>query len=84
MELVNCMVCGKLTIDRYGGCCHECVLERERLMSQIKDYLHLNNGAGINEIIDSTGIPLRTVIDLLHEGRLSADRSVKPQLINNN
>ena len=77
MKLVNCKQCGTLTTDLQEGYCKQCLPERERLMTIIRDFLFSNRGAGISDILNHTGIPSGKVIELLHEGRISVIKESK-------
>ncbi len=74
MELVNCKKCGKLTINIFGQYCPDCHLEREKLISIIKDFLITNRGAGISDIVDNIKISPKVVFDLIQEGRINISK----------
>lgn len=69
MTMINCRGCGNVTIDNLDGYCAKCGLERERLVSVIKDFLMVNRNAGLMDIVRETKIPSKLVFELIREGR---------------
>lgn len=65
MEMVNCMICGRVTLDRHGECCEQCREVHRDYYSQIREYIKQHPQASIIDVRQATGIPLQVIMRIL-------------------
>jgi predicted amidophosphoribosyltransferase len=64
-HVMNCSLCGKLVKSTPSGLCAVCLLERHHDVQKIKDYITRHPHASFMDVVQSTGVPFRTVRSLL-------------------
>lgn len=70
MDFKNCKSCGKLFRNIGKDVCPSCMRKDEEQFQMVKSYLVKNKNAGIQEVVDETGIPYDDIIRYLKEERL--------------
>jgi len=50
--------------------CRDCLIELDKDFIKIREYLYDNDGAGIEEVSEATGVSRKTILHLLKEERL--------------
>ncbi len=75
MELVTCVMCGKLfnTIDR--KVCPQCSKKEEEFFTLVKKHLKDNPGIRLDDVVKQTGVPASLMRRWLREGRLKLSNS---------
>lgn len=70
MELVTCVMCGKLfnTIDK--KVCPMCAKKEEEYFATVKQYLKQNPGLRLDDVVRNTGVSAGLLRRWLREGRL--------------
>ena len=70
MELVTCVMCGKLfnTIDK--KVCPLCAKKEEEYFTTVKKHLKDNPGIRLDDVVKQTGVPASLMRRWLKEGRL--------------
>lgn len=61
MKVANCNHCGKITLAAHSKLCSDCMLAERRQVLTVKAYLEQNPGASLMDVVQSTGVPFRTV-----------------------
>ena len=70
MEIRQCDFC-RVPYQSYGSkICGDCLAQLDIDFMTIKDYLYENEGAGIEEVAEETGISKKSIMYLLKEERL--------------
>jgi len=70
MEVRQCDFC-RVPYHSHGNkLCAECLLELDQDFIKIREYLYDNEGAGIDEVSEATGVTRKTILHLLKEERL--------------
>ncbi len=72
MALVNCERCGKVFDTEKTGetLCKECVIEEQKELKKINDYLRKNPMANIMEASENTGVSRGKILRLIKGGSL--------------
>lgn len=69
MPLSNCGGCGKLQAGRFEALCTDCLKKHIEASHQIKYYLQKHPGATLIEVCRHTGLPLRTVNEVVNRAQ---------------
>ena len=71
-DIAKCSMCNRHFLSAGGKICHRCLDQIDIDFSRLRDYIDRHpNHSGIEEISEQTGVPQKTVLYLLKEGRLS-------------
>jgi len=70
MELRNCPQCNKLFAYTIRNLCPECSKKEDENFDKVRDYIYSTPEATIEEVSKNTGVPIKTVLEYLKEGRL--------------
>lgn len=71
METINCKYCGKLFIHQFGDpLCAKCRSILDEKFDQIKEYLHDNPRASMQQIADANEVSVPQIIKWVREERL--------------
>jgi predicted amidophosphoribosyltransferase len=71
MSLLNCGRCGKLfNSEKSGDVCPDCVMEENRDLRKVTDYLRKNPLAGVIEVKEKTGVPQQQIFRMINSGSL--------------
>ncbi len=70
MDFKNCKRCGKLFRNIGRDVCPSCMRLDEEQFQTVKSYLVKNKTAGIQEVVEETGVPHDDIIRYLKEERL--------------
>lgn len=81
MDVRNCKQCGRLFNYIGKPICPECLKVREDEFMKVKDFIRQNQGAGIAEVSNGTGVSVQQIRQWIREERLvltsvSADSGV--------
>ncbi|NLN46562.1 MAG: MerR family transcriptional regulator [Clostridiaceae bacterium] len=71
LHIQACQRCSKLFRRVRSPFCSACLDLIEEEFVVIRDYLTEHRGAGIGQVADQTGVPEKTILYLVREGRLS-------------
>ena len=70
MEIRQCDFC-RMPYQSLGNkICKDCLTKLDEDFIKIKEYLYENDGAGIEEVVEATGITKKAIMHLLKEERL--------------
>ncbi|WP_026104949.1 TIGR03826 family flagellar region protein [Halalkalibacterium ligniniphilum] len=71
-NLVNCPNCGTLFVKALRPLCNNCHKEREESYNQVYQYMRKkeNRMAGLQEVHEFTGVPIKLIQEFIREGRL--------------
>jgi uncharacterized protein len=72
-RVMECKYCKKLFQSFGSNICPACVEEMENNFEIVKEYIYNNPGANVIDIARETGVPEKTVLYYLKEGRLSIE-----------
>lgn len=64
MGIMNCLNCGKVILETRIDLCKDCLREQEKDFRRVKDYLLAHPRASLMEVIQRTGVSLKTVKEL--------------------
>mgnify|MGYP000574973051 FL=1 len=67
----QCKQCGRLFESFGENLCPRCVEEMEESYAKVKDYVYDHPDANVFDVSKETGVPEKTVLEFLREGRLS-------------
>ena len=70
MEVRQCDFCRAPYQSMGKKLCGDCLAQIDEDFISIREYLYDNDGAGIEEVHEATGVPRRTIMYLLKEERL--------------
>lgn len=75
MQLVTCVMCGKLfqTIDK--KVCPLCAKKEEEYFTTVKKHLKENPGIRLDDVVKQTGVPASLMRRWLREGRLKVSNT---------
>lgn len=75
MELVTCVMCGKLfnTIDK--KVCPVCAKKEEEYFTTVKKHLKEHPGVRLDDVVKQTGVPASLMRRWLREGRLTVSNT---------
>jgi len=71
MEIKQCDFCRRLHQTLSSKTCRDCLVMLDEDLSKIRKYLYDNEGAGVEEVSEATGVPKKSIMFLLKEERLS-------------
>jgi flagellar operon protein (TIGR03826 family) len=71
----QCRQCGRLFESFGAHLCPRCVDEMEQNFIIVKDYVYDHPDANVFDVTKETGVPEKTVLEFLREGRLSMQAS---------
>lgn len=72
LEINRCAVCGKLFHSLGTNICAPCSEQVDKDFLKVRDYIYsATENVGLKEILESTGVPEKTVLYLMKEGRLT-------------
>jgi flagellar operon protein (TIGR03826 family) len=77
MDLRNCPECGKIFTFIKTNLCPQCKEKLEEQFEVVKQYLHDNPKANIQQISEETGVPEKNITEYLREGRIIAGSANK-------
>lgn len=71
-ELAHCANCDKVFVKTIRNICHTCYLEEEKMFDKVYAFLRIkeNRSATLREVHEATGVPEKTIIRFVKEGRL--------------
>jgi hypothetical protein len=72
-----CRRCGRLVPYMPRGICRDCLEEREKQFSVVREWLRENPGASISQASEATGIDEPVIAGFINEGRLQFVASVR-------
>lgn len=75
MELRNCPVCGKLFVYTVRDMCPDCAKKDEENYEKVRTYLYDVPDATLEKIANHTGVPEKSILEYLKEGRLILKKS---------
>lgn len=70
MDVRNCTRCGRIYNYDHYKICLSCRKNDEVDFQKVKEFLGENPGANISDVVDSTKVDTKKVIEFLKEGRL--------------
>lgn len=71
MNIKNCPYCNKVFLENASGMCPDCYKLEQQEELKINDFLHnVETKVNIYMIQEATGAKMRTILKLLHAGRL--------------
>jgi len=70
MEIKQCEFCRAPYQSTGNRLCGDCLLQLDEDFILIREYLYDNDGAGIEEVSEATGVTRKTIMYLLKEERL--------------
>jgi|LSQX01.1.fsa_nt_gb predicted amidophosphoribosyltransferase len=70
MELKNCRRCGRVYQRVLGNVCPSCTEKMDEDFVKIRGYIDEHPSANISIVAEETGVPERTILQLLRDGRL--------------
>jgi flagellar operon protein (TIGR03826 family) len=70
MEIRNCPSCGKIFAYTLRNLCPECIKEDELSFNKVRDYIHENPNANLEEVAEAAEVTTKKVLEYLKEGRL--------------
>ncbi|MGM7702921.1 TIGR03826 family flagellar region protein [Pseudalkalibacillus sp. Hm43] len=75
-ELANCAQCGRLFAKVVRSVCDVCYQEEEKMFETVYKFIRkkANREASIIEVSQATGVPEKTIIRFVREGRLRASQ----------
>jgi len=76
MGIKNCPECGKLFVDNPAGLCPDCIAKEEKEQEKVIEFLRTVTKATVEEIHAATGVKHKTIIKMLHKGRLLSNATV--------
>jgi hypothetical protein len=65
MNLMNCSGCGKLQLKSFSSLCQDCLQGHREDSHKLRAYLKENPRASVLEVYQETGIPLKTIHELV-------------------
>lgn len=65
MTMCNCVQCGQLFISAKDVRCKSCVQLHLNETRKVKDYVQRNPKASLMEVYNHTGVPIRTIKELI-------------------
>jgi hypothetical protein len=71
MGISNCVMCGKVMINRPSIFCQPCLEDKREDIEVIKAYLNNHSKPTLLEVHTMTNIPLKTIQALIQEGIIS-------------
>lgn len=71
MNLSNCPQCGKVYVKNSYNICPSCLREVEEQYDKCVEYLRNNRACTLNELSEATGVPVKTIIRFIREGRIA-------------
>lgn len=71
-ELAHCENCGNVFVKTIRDICHNCYLKEEKMFDKVYAFLRVkeNRSATLQEVHEATGVPERTIMRFVKEGRL--------------
>ena len=71
MEVRQCEFC-RMPYQSLGSrICNDCLAKLDEEFIMIREYLYENEGAGMEEVAEATGVPKKSIMYLLKEERLT-------------
>ena len=70
-KVKQCKQCGRLFESFGESLCSRCIAELEDLYTKVKDYVYDHPDANVFDVSKETGVPEKTVLEFLREGKLS-------------
>lgn len=67
----QCRQCGRLFESLGSNLCPRCMEDMEKDFVTVKEYVYDHSDANVFDISNETGVPEKTVLEFLREGRLS-------------
>ena len=67
----QCKQCGRLFESFGAHICPRCTEDLEESYNKVKDYVYDHPDANVFDVSKETGVPEKTVLEFLREGRLS-------------
>lgn len=68
-KLKNCPICGKLYMDTGLHVCRDCYDKREKMESEIINFVRDNPNSTVPEIIEATGASEKLIKEMIRQGR---------------
>ena len=70
MEVKQCGFCRMPYQSQGNKICSDCLIKLDEDFIKIRDYLYEHDRAGIEEVSEATGVPRKSIFNLLKEERL--------------
>lgn len=71
VELINCIICGRLFKSEEGTICSKCLEDKESPYQKVKDYIFFNRGASVFDVAEATGVEVKLILKYIKEGKIS-------------
>lgn len=63
-----CRICGRFFNKNGNTLCEKCLEKNKLQYNQVREYVETHNGATVLDIINATGVPLKTIMRFVEEG----------------
>lgn len=70
MELLNCIICGRLFKSADSKICDHCLDDSEGPYQRVVKYVYDHYGASIFEVSEATGVDVKLILKYVKDGKV--------------
>ncbi|MEK3884568.1 hypothetical protein [Paenibacillus sp. PL2-23] len=74
MDISNCAKCGGMIVKRRSYFCPACMEEMKEDIQRVRHYLRTHHRPNILDVHEMTGIPIRTIQQLIRAGIIEREQ----------